>query len=100
MNNVTTVGIRLAKNVFSVHGVDAVGPERLRGTVRRGQLLPLIAQWAACLMGMEACSGAHECPSSVSPTNPWRCILPSPYFGAFGVSLVAPTQPAHNTQPT
>lgn len=60
MNNVTTVGIDLAKNVFSVHGVDALGREVLRRTVRRDQLLPLIAQWPACLIGMEACSGAHE----------------------------------------
>jgi transposase len=60
MSNVTTVGIDLAKNVFSVHGVDASGHELLRRTVRREQLLALIAQWPACLIGMEACSGAHE----------------------------------------
>ena len=60
MNNVTTVGIDLAKNVFSVHGVDASGHEVLRRTVRRDQLAPLVAQWPACLIGMEACSGAHE----------------------------------------
>ena len=60
MSNVTTVGIDLAKNVFSVHGVDASGHEVLRRTVRREQLLALIAQWPACLIGMEACSGAHE----------------------------------------
>lgn len=60
MNNVTTVGIDLAKNVFSLHGVDASGREVLRRTVRREQLLALIAQVPACLVGMEACSGAHE----------------------------------------
>ena len=60
MNNVTTVGIDLAKNVFSVHGVDAQGREVLRRTVRREQLLALIAQLPSCLIGMEACSGAHD----------------------------------------
>lgn len=60
MNDVTTVGIDLAKNLFSVHGVDAAGREVWRRTVRREQLLPLVAQWPACLIGMEACSGAHE----------------------------------------
>ena len=60
MSDVTTVGIDLAKNVFSVHGVDAAGRVVLRRTVRREQLLPLVAQWPTCLIGMEACSGAHE----------------------------------------
>jgi transposase len=60
MNNVTTVGIDLAKNVFSVHGVDASGREVLRRTVRREQRAPLVARWPACLIGMEACSGAHQ----------------------------------------
>jgi transposase len=60
MNNVTTVGIDLAKQVFSVHGVDATGRTVLRRTVRREQLVALVAQWPACLIGLEACSGAHE----------------------------------------
>jgi transposase len=60
MDNVTTVGIDLAKNVFSVHGVDAQGREVLRRTVRREQLLALVARLPACLIGVEACSGAHE----------------------------------------
>jgi transposase len=33
MGNVTTVGIDLAKNVFSLHGVDAGGAVVLRRTV-------------------------------------------------------------------
>jgi transposase len=60
MSNVTTVGIDLAKNVFSVHGVDGAGHEVLRRSVRRDQLHKLIAQLPPCLIGMEACSGAHE----------------------------------------
>jgi hypothetical protein len=57
MSNVTTAGIDLAKNVFSVHGVDANGRQVLRRTVRRDQLLAVVAQWPPCLIGMEACSG-------------------------------------------
>jgi transposase len=60
MGNVTTVGIDLAKNLFSMHGVDANGREVLRRTVRREQLTALVAQWPPCLIGLEACSGAHE----------------------------------------
>jgi hypothetical protein len=35
MEQVTTVGIDLAKSVFSLHGVDAKGKTVLRRTVRR-----------------------------------------------------------------
>ena len=60
MRNVTTIGIDLAKSVFSVHGVDACGREVLRRTLRRHQLMAFVAQLPPCLIGMEACSGAHE----------------------------------------
>jgi transposase len=60
MDNVTTVGIDLAKNVLSLHGVDARGVVMLRRTVSRTKLSLLVAQLPPCLIGMEACSGAHE----------------------------------------
>jgi transposase len=61
MSTIVTVGIDLAKNVFAVHGVDASGKAVLiRPSVARGKLLELIAKLAPCLIGMEACSGAHH----------------------------------------
>lgn len=58
---IVTVGIDLAKNVFAVHGVDEVGKTMLvRPEVSRGKLLELIAHLPPCLIGMEACSGAHH----------------------------------------
>jgi len=54
------VGIDLAKKVFSLHGVDALGKTVLRRTVRRERLLEAVAALSPCLIGMEACSGAHE----------------------------------------
>lgn len=60
MGKITTVGIDLAKNVFSVHAVDENGAVLFRKSVTRARLAALVAQWPACLIGMEACSGAHE----------------------------------------
>lgn len=60
MSKITTVGIDLAKNVFSVHGIDEAGVVVLRRTVSRARLTEMVAQWRACVIGMEACSGAHE----------------------------------------
>ena len=58
---IVTVGIDLAKSVFAVHGVDATGkPVLLRPSVPRAKLAELIASLPACLVGMEACSGANH----------------------------------------
>ena len=43
MNAVSTLGIDLAKNTFSVHGVDAQGVVTVRRTVPRGKLAELVA---------------------------------------------------------
>jgi len=59
--NIITIGIDLAKNVFAVHGVDDNGkPALVKPKVVRADLLPLIANLPPCLVGMEACSGAHH----------------------------------------
>jgi transposase len=58
---IVTVGIDLAKNVFAVHGVDSSGRAVLvRSSVARAKLPELIASLPPCLIGMEACSGAHR----------------------------------------
>ena len=58
--NATRVGIDLAKNVFSVHGVDAHDKVVLKKTVSRSKLLECFANLPPCIIGMEACSGAHH----------------------------------------
>ena len=56
---VTTVGIDLAKNVFQVHGVDEGGKTVLRKQLKRKDVVSFFANLAPCLIGMEACGGAH-----------------------------------------
>jgi transposase len=60
MNEVTTVGIDLAKSVFSLHGVTREGAVGLRRSVSRAKLLATVAQLPPCLIGMESCTGAHD----------------------------------------
>ena len=57
--DIRTLGIDLAKNVFRVHGVDKHGKTIVQRQLRRRQLLPFMAQLPTCLVGMEACGGAH-----------------------------------------
>ncbi|MDH3693265.1 MAG: IS110 family transposase [Gammaproteobacteria bacterium] len=56
----TTLGIDLAKNVFHLHGVDEHGICCLQKVVKRNNLLKVIAKLPTCLIGMEACGGAHH----------------------------------------
>ena len=58
---IVTLGIDLAKNIFALHGVTADGKVELqRPAVRRDKLEEFVAALPPCLIGMEACSGAHE----------------------------------------
>ncbi|MEN8197038.1 MAG: IS110 family transposase, partial [Pseudomonadota bacterium] len=60
MNEVITIGVDLAKNVFQVHGVDAAGTVAVCRQLRRGQVLPFFKKQPPCLVGMEACATAHH----------------------------------------
>lgn len=56
---ITRIGLDLAKNVFEVHGVDAQDKAVLRKTLRREAVAQFFTELPPCVVGMEACSGAH-----------------------------------------
>ena len=56
---ITRVGFDIAKRVLQVHGVDENGKVRAQKTLAREKVLEYFAQLPACLIGMEACGGAH-----------------------------------------
>ena len=57
--NIKTLGIDLAKSVLHLCGMDVHGKVVLRKRLSRGKLLEFLANVPACLIGMEACGGAH-----------------------------------------
>jgi transposase len=59
MEEVITIGIDLAKNVFQLHGIDGSGEAVIRRQLRRARVLPFFAKLPPCLVGMEACATAH-----------------------------------------
>jgi transposase len=59
MNEITTVGLDLAKRVVSLYAEDAAGRIVIRRTLRREAVLGWFAQRPRCLVGMEDCSSAH-----------------------------------------
>lgn len=56
---ITTIGLDLAKNIFQLHGVNERGQVALKKQLKRGRLLPFFANLEPCLIGLEACGGAH-----------------------------------------
>src|ERR687886_706955 len=59
MQQVTTIGLDLAKNLFQVHGADARGRPVLKRRLARGKVLEFFANLPPCLVGLEACAAAH-----------------------------------------
>ena len=60
MNQITTIGLGLAKNIFQVHGIDADGRAVVRRALRRGEVLKFFSGLRPCLVGIEACATAHH----------------------------------------
>ena len=56
---ITTLSIELAKHVFHVLGADRRGRIVLRKKLTRNRLAQFICNLAPCVIGMEACGGAH-----------------------------------------
>ena len=60
MEKINVIGLDLAKNVFQVHGADSDGKKLLSKKLKRDELLEFFAKMPRCLVGLEACGGAHE----------------------------------------
>src|SRR5260221_5727420 len=59
MKDLTTIGIDIAKNYIQIHGADNKGKRVLKKRVSRDNFLTFMANLPTCLVGMEACGGAH-----------------------------------------
>ena len=56
------VGVDLAKNVYQLHGVDRTGKTMLKRRLKRHQWFKVLLDKTEpdCVVGMEACAGAHH----------------------------------------
>src|SRR5437660_8421802 len=60
MRTITTIGLDIAKSIFQVHGVDAVGQVVIRRRLKRRYVLTFFQKLPSCLIGMEACASSHH----------------------------------------
>jgi transposase len=59
-SKVAVIGIDIGKNSFDIVGQDRRGALVLRQKWSRGQVEVRLANLPPCLIGMEACTGAHH----------------------------------------
>lgn len=59
MKTITTIGVDLAKNSFSVYGVNDKGKPVLQRTLTRSGMVRFFTNLPACLVGMEACASSE-----------------------------------------
>ena len=60
MQQITTIGLDIAKSVFQVHGVDAEDNVILRRQLKRRYVLAFFQKLPPCLVGIEACASSHH----------------------------------------
>ena len=83
MNEVITIGVDLAKNVFQVHGVDAEGTVIVCRQLRRAQVLPFFKKQPSCLVGMEACATSHHWARQLIELGHEVKLMPPHYVKAY-----------------
>ena len=59
MQTISTIGLDIAKSVFQVHGVDAIGQVLVRRQLKRRQVLAFFQRLPPCVVGIEACASSH-----------------------------------------
>ena len=59
MNDITLIGIDLAKNIFRINCVDKKGKRILNQSLHRNNLLRFLTTLPQCTIAMEACASSH-----------------------------------------
>src|SRR5438067_3644097 len=83
MNEITTVGLDLAKHVFQVHGIDAQGRTVLSSRLRRNQVLAFFSRLPRCVVGLEACATAHYWGRELAALGHEVRLMPAQYVKAY-----------------
>ena len=83
MEDVSIVGLDLAKRVFQVHGAALDGRVVCRKKLSRGQLRAFFAQLPPCIVAMEACATAHFWAREISALGHEVRLVPPAYVKPF-----------------
>jgi transposase len=76
---IATIGLDLAKNVFQLHAIDTEGRIVLRRRLRRSDVVKFFARLSPCMVGMEACAGAHHWARTIAGLGHEVRLMPPGY---------------------
>src|SRR6201987_3504278 len=82
-STVATIGIDIGKNTFHLVGLDQRGAIVLQLKCSRAQLERRLANIPCCLLGMEACSGAHYIGRQLAALGHDVRLIPAQYVKPF-----------------
>src|SRR5262249_46916980 len=82
-NTVPVLGIDIGKNTFPLVGLHKPGAIVLRQNLSRRQLEARLATLPPCLIGMEACVGAHHLSRRLKAFGHDARLMPAKYARAF-----------------
>ena len=83
MEEVSVIGIDLAKRSFQVHGARADGSVAFRRKLSRGKVLSFLASQPPCTVAMEACAGAHYWGREIAALGHEVRLVPPVYVKPF-----------------
>src|SRR5262245_31157993 len=82
-STIATIGIDIGKNTFHLVGLDQRGAIVLQLKVSRAQLERRLVNISRCLIGMEACSGAHHIGQQLEALGHDVRLIPAQYVKPF-----------------
>lgn len=80
---IVTLGLDLGKNWIHMVGLDEKGRIALRRRVKRDRLVAQMGNMPACLIGMEACCGAHHLGRALAAHGHRVRLMPPQYVKPF-----------------
>jgi len=80
---IVVIGIDIGKNSFHVVGLDKRGAIVLRQKWSRGQIGTRLVNMTPCLIGMEACCGAHHLSRKLKALGHDARLMPAKYVRAY-----------------
>jgi transposase len=86
---VDVIGIDIGKNSFHVVGLDRRGAIVLRQKWSRGQVEARLAKMPPCLIGMEACVGAHHPSRKLKAFGHDAPLMPAKYVRPYSKGIDA-----------
>lgn len=83
MDNVSIVGIDLAKRSFQLHGAGADGSVLFRKKLSRPQLISFLSKLPSCIIAMEACATSHHWGREIGKLGHDVRLIPPVYVKPF-----------------